>query len=41
MTAIVGESGSGKTTIFAILQNLYAISTGKIFIGGFSLDSIH
>ena len=41
MTAIVGESGSGKTTIFAILQNLYAISDGKIFIGGFSLDSIH
>ncbi|MFY9158323.1 peptidase domain-containing ABC transporter [Aquirufa ecclesiirivi] len=41
MTAIVGESGSGKTTIFAILQNLYPISEGKVFIGGFSLDSIH
>ncbi len=41
MTAIVGESGSGKTTFFAILQNLYPISNGKVFIGGFSLDSIH
>ncbi len=31
-TAIVGESGSGKTTLIALLQNLYPIKEGKIYI---------
>ena len=33
ITAIVGVSGSGKSTILGLLQKLYPISTGKIFIG--------
>jgi ATP-binding cassette subfamily B protein len=39
-TAIVGESGSGKTTLFALLQNLYPISKGKITIGDFDLKHL-
>jgi ATP-binding cassette subfamily B protein len=33
ISAIIGESGSGKTTIAALLQKLYALSEGAIFIG--------
>ncbi|HVI48033.1 MAG TPA: peptidase domain-containing ABC transporter [Chitinophaga sp.] len=33
ITAIVGESGSGKTTLMALLQNLYPLQEGHIFIG--------
>ena len=33
ITAIIGESGSGKTTIAALLQKLYPVNTGAIFIG--------
>lgn len=40
-TAIVGESGSGKTTIISLLQNLYSINEGKIFIGNYDLKYIH
>ncbi|HLV45581.1 MAG TPA: peptidase domain-containing ABC transporter, partial [Flavobacterium sp.] len=40
-TAIVGESGSGKTTIISLLQNLYPIKEGKIFIGNYDLKYIH
>ena len=40
-TAIVGESGSGKTTLIALLQNLYPIKEGKIFIGNYDLKHIH
>lgn len=40
-TAIVGESGSGKTTIISLLQNLYSINEGKIFIGNYDLQYIH
>jgi len=39
-TAIVGESGSGKTTIISLLQNLYLIKEGKIFIGDYNLNYI-
>jgi len=39
-TAIVGESGSGKTTLISILQNLYPIQKGSIYIGGYSISQI-
>lgn len=32
-TAIVGESGSGKSTLMSLLQNIYSINGGSIFIG--------
>jgi ATP-binding cassette subfamily B protein len=40
MTAIVGESGSGKTSLFAILQSLYPLNSGKIHFGDYALESI-
>ncbi|MDD4425762.1 MAG: peptidase domain-containing ABC transporter [Mariniphaga sp.] len=33
ITAIVGESGSGKTTIASLLQKLYPLNGGAIYIG--------
>ncbi len=39
-TAIVGESGSGKTTLAALLQNLYALKSGKIMIGDYDINYI-
>ncbi len=39
-TAIVGESGSGKTTLISLLQNLYPIEKGKIYIGKYDLKYI-
>ena len=39
-TAIVGESGSGKTTLISLLQHLYPIQKGSIFIGGYSISQI-
>jgi ABC-type bacteriocin transporter len=40
-TAIVGESGSGKTTLISLLQNLYPINDGKIYIGDHDAQFIH
>jgi len=45
-TAIVGESGSGKTTLISLLQNLYPIQSGSIYIGNMniaqvSMESLH
>lgn len=40
-TAIVGESGSGKTTLISLLQNLYPIKEGKIYIGEFDTQFVH
>ncbi len=40
-TAIVGESGSGKTTLISLLQNLYPIKDGKIYIGDYDANFIH
>jgi ATP-binding cassette, subfamily C, bacteriocin exporter len=40
ITAIIGESGSGKTTIAALLQKLYPLSGGAIYIGGVSISYI-
>jgi ATP-binding cassette subfamily B protein len=33
MTGIVGESGSGKSTLMSILQNIYPVHSGHVFIG--------
>ena len=33
ISAIIGESGSGKTTITALIQKLYPLNDGNIFIG--------
>lgn len=38
LTAIIGESGSGKTTLAILLQKLYPINNGKIFIGDHNID---
>ncbi|QNL51726.1 peptidase domain-containing ABC transporter [Olivibacter sp. SDN3] len=33
VTAVVGESGSGKTTLLSLLQRIYPIQAGGIYIG--------
>ena len=40
VSAIVGESGSGKTTIVSLIQNLYTVQHGKIFIGSHNIKEI-
>ena len=39
-TAIVGESGSGKTTLVSLLQHLYPINNGSIYIGKYNISQI-
>ena len=39
-TAIVGESGCGKTTIANLIQNLYPLNEGAIFIGDLKLSHL-
>jgi len=33
LTAIIGESGSGKSTLASLIQGLYPLNSGQIFIG--------
>ena len=40
VTAIVGESGSGKSTLIALLQNLYPLQSGQVYLGEYDLRSI-
>ena len=40
VTAVVGESGSGKSTLISLLQNLYPIHSGNVFIGQYNLRYI-
>ncbi len=40
ITAFVGESGSGKSTLVALLQNLYPLNDGNIFIGETNLKYV-
>ncbi len=37
-TAIVGESGCGKTTLASLLQNIYPIEKGSIYIGNYNIN---
>lgn len=39
-TAIVGESGSGKSTLMALIQHIYPIQGGNIFIGKYAVNHI-
>ncbi len=39
-TAIVGESGSGKTTLISLLQHIYPIQSGQIYIGDYNIAQI-
>lgn len=38
ITAIIGESGSGKTTLAALMQKLYPLDKGKIYIGNHNIE---
>lgn len=38
--ALVGESGSGKSTFFKLLQGIYAIQNGELFIEGVNVKNI-
>ncbi|MBB6236083.1 ATP-binding cassette subfamily B protein [Pedobacter sp. AK013] len=40
-TAIVGESGSGKSTLMSLLQNIYPIQSGNIYIGNHALKYLN
>jgi len=40
-TAIVGESGSGKSTLMSLLQNIYPIQNGNIFIGKYAIKHLN
>ncbi len=40
ITAVVGESGSGKSTLMSLLQNLYKLQSGSIYIGGYDIKHI-
>lgn len=38
LTAIIGESGSGKTTLATLLQKLYPLNGGSIYIGQHNIN---
>ncbi len=40
VTAIVGASGSGKSTLMGLLQKIYPVTGGKIFIGDCDLQYV-
>ncbi len=40
VTAVVGESGSGKSTLLSLLQNLYTLQSGSIYIGDYDIKHI-
>ncbi|HUW05843.1 MAG TPA: peptidase domain-containing ABC transporter [Williamwhitmania sp.] len=37
VTALVGESGCGKTTLTSLLQNIYPIQNGNIYLGKYDI----
>ena len=40
ITALVGESGSGKSTLLALLQRLYPLEKGKVYVGETDLNFV-
>lgn len=40
ITAIVGESGSGKTTLLSLMQNIYPLQSGSIFLGDYDIKYV-
>jgi ATP-binding cassette subfamily B protein len=40
VTAVVGESGSGKTTLVALIQKLYPLTGGNIYLGDYNLEHV-
>ncbi|WP_221392117.1 peptidase domain-containing ABC transporter [Dyadobacter sp. NIV53] len=40
VTAIVGESGSGKSTLLSLLQNMYPLQSGSIYIGEYDIKHV-
>lgn len=40
-TAVVGQSGSGKSTLAALLQNIYPIQQGNIYIGNYAIKHLN
>lgn len=41
ITGITGDSGSGKSTLFSLIQKVYPLSEGRIFLGDYELDLIN
>jgi ATP-binding cassette, subfamily C, bacteriocin exporter len=41
ISGVIGESGSGKSTLVSLLQNLYPLQSGNIYIGGHDLKFIN
>jgi len=40
VTAVVGESGSGKSTLLSLLQNLYPLQEGNIYLGNYDIKHL-
>jgi ABC-type bacteriocin transporter len=40
ISGVVGESGSGKSTLISLLQNLYTLQSGNIYIGDYDIKFI-
>ncbi|WP_439489199.1 peptidase domain-containing ABC transporter [Algoriphagus sp.] len=41
ISGVVGESGSGKSTLVSLLQNLYPLQSGNIYVGKYDLKFIN
>lgn len=41
ITAVVGESGSGKSTLMSLVQGLYPLQQGSIFVGDYDIRHLH